>query len=267
MNGREQNEQLKGDFDRLLSVAEKLAAAAKERAAQAQQIQDVAIPIRDAVCKSGDSPIPDHSRVKEVVCTLNQIAAESLSRMEYPVLVSAVENFTNTASVSVMCGFFKDDPRFEPERVAVNRALENSQVINKAKWCIRNAGLDQPGGGRKGAMELLGEAESDLKLGSPRSLIAMRECIHVIVGELNRLRPTQEKVADRIVSIGQQCGIVGVAESTFRNLESDYRNIANELCAGKQDRVSRNELVGLFNRGAQFVVTLLSSIDKSKLRK
>lgn len=106
--------------------------------------------------------------------------------------------------------------------------------------------------------------------GASSALLALRGCIECSIEELVRRCPAQqkgEKRRDRVLSIGLHCGKNGLALAHFDSLAAEDDFVNQELAGkGSQPALERSEVVKHFLRGAQFLRSLLASVDETLLR-
>lgn len=147
----------------------------------------------------------------------------------------------------------------------------SSQIVERLTQLRLNTG----GGNKQTPIEQLEDAKAAIEQpthgeGVPVAiLIPLRECIQSVVKELMRRRKKQEGASSfkaKILSIGNQCGHVGLAHGHFARLGDDGHALIDRLSAGKDSAMSRDELGHLFHQGTLFLKTLLDSIDETKLR-
>ena len=136
--------------------------------------------------------------------------------------------------------------------------------------------LDTRGGNASTAIELFEQAKAAFERptfgeGSPIGiLIALRESIDAVLEQLITLRPFQEaakKDVDKVISIGRHCARAGFSLDYFTRLRDDVHKLRDDLSGGKQQAVSRDEMMNLFRRTSLFLKAFLASIDETKLRK
>jgi hypothetical protein len=196
---------------------------------------------------------------------------------------------TNTAMSGVMVPFPlrlppspPAPPTPSPHPLAVQQATERLAAIvekypsmDQARAEIRRLGLDTRGGDSKSPLQLLEESRVALDMpvssdgGATGVLLGLRGCINACVSELIRRRPVQEEAKTwkaKVASLGRHCGRTGLGTAHFDNLGIEAEAMNDRLSAGKDKGVNRPEVQQLFTQGLLFLVSMLTSIDESKLR-
>lgn len=152
--------------------------------------------------------------------------------------------------------------------------LERFPSQDKARAAIQRLGLDSRGGDSRTALESLEIARQSLDIPVMEDtgisvLISLRECINRCISELIRRRPQQEETKNwqkKIASLGRQCGLDGLDALHFDRLGTDAESMMDQLSVAKQHGLTRERVMELFHRGLLFLISLLDSIDASKVK-
>lgn len=194
-------------------------------------------------------------------------------------MAHAVANTANYAVESAFWCQYQEAPQTFPLQVRAAAdelvlVLEKYPNVDKARAEIQRLGLDSRGGDAKHALQLLEEARASLDIlatddGAAGALLSLRACINACVAELIRRRPLSEVARTwktKVSSLGRQCALAGLDAAHFDNLGVEAETTNDMLSAGKDKQLSRSEIHRRFSMGLLFLVSLLTSIDPTKLR-
>lgn len=157
----------------------------------------------------------------------------------------------------------------------LGQVIDGLAEKNKVLSLLRQYGLDSATSGKKSPFELFETAcaafENPAKAGNPAvtSLIPMRECINETITELLRRRPKQEPAKNqqaKILSIGEQLSKTGVPLSAIRSLADRWSQLSDNLSGSKRSEYSREEWRTCLRQASLFLIELLQSLDRSKMR-
>jgi hypothetical protein len=103
------------------------------------------------------------------------------------------------------------------------------------------------------------------------SLIPMRECIRLVIDDLLKRSPGQEKTGNdyfKLISIGKRSKRDTIPLDTFESLaEIWHKDISDkELSDAKEAYIGREEWSRRLQRATQFLFSLLSGLDPTKLK-
>jgi hypothetical protein len=287
---KEKDELLKG-LEEAEREAKRIEAAAKDALQNARLVRDTAPQLRILYQETPVSGLPpsEWARQNENVQSWLGVARSMPPTFtDVSTFAAMSQAATNTAMSGVMMTFPLGLPPSPPAApppaypVAVQQAAERLAAIvekypsmDQARVEIRRLGLDTRGGNSKSALQLLEEARVALDIpvsedgGATGVLLGLRGCINACVSELIRRRPVQEEAKTwkaKVASLGRHCGLDRLGAAHFDNLGIDAEGMNDRLSAGKEKGLSRSEVQQLFTKGLLFLVSLLSSIDESKLR-
>jgi hypothetical protein len=162
-----------------------------------------------------------------------------------------------------------------PGETRFHQIINQQNLADEIRLDMARLGLDSAHGNNRSPLEQFEDAKSALEQpsygeGSPVAiLVALRECINSIIGELLRHRPTQDatpKTRDKIASIGRQCGHQSLSQNHFIRMGQDLSDLLNDLSGAKQAAISRDILMQRFERGVLFLKVFLGSIDEKRIR-
>ena len=97
----------------------------------------------------------------------------------------------------------------------------------------------------------------------------MRECINGTITELLRRRHKLKRARsqrDKVLSICHQFAGYGVSEWAMRYLAERWESLVDELSSAKQRHYSRDEWWDCLRRATLFLIELLQSLDRSKMK-
>jgi hypothetical protein len=185
----------------------------------------------------------------------------------------AVTTTSNTIVSIVSAGTASVRPEAEAARSQLRQVLARRPLADTALSAMNRLGLDRQQGSKRTPSEFLDEAKAALErpvLPEPTPaavLIPLRSCVNEIVNELVRRRPEQKPIPKRakLLSIGAQCGRVGLDDDHFRRLQTNCHRLLNDLADAKQSGMSRDRVSQLFQEGLAFLNALLESIDETRL--
>jgi hypothetical protein len=260
--------------------AKKLEAAAHEVARSARFIQDAATPLAEVIKEVPSTQLTPEEWTRQIVGWRDV----SESARQHQATVSVIKSFgplasgvMNTSMVE-LGPMFIGQPASPPPSPSARTAwtslsvtLERFPLANQADASMRRLQLDSRGSGSRTSLELLNEARTALDQGSGASgvLVTMRECIDSVLAELLRRRPRQEatpKAQDKVVSIGNQCGLATLPAAHFSRLATNIGLLRDQLSGAKQGSYSRERMMELFHSSLLFLNALLEGIDETKLR-
>lgn len=103
------------------------------------------------------------------------------------------------------------------------------------------------------------------------SLIPMRECIRLVIDELLKRRPFQEKTGNdhaKVMSIGRQLKRDTISIETIDSLGRQWHDEIRdgELSAAKEQDIPRVEWSHRLQRATQLLFSLLSGLDPTKMK-
>lgn len=157
-------------------------------------------------------------------------------------------------------------------------AVTNRMIkTNDVEELLMKFGLQNAGEGRKSPLHLFKTAHSAFEnpviKGNPTStsLIPMRECIRLVIDTLLKQRPTQEKTKtelEKIRSIGRQLKKDDIGMDTLESLAQKWcgQILDKDLSSAKEQDFSREEWSLRLQRATQFLFSLLSGLDATKMR-
>jgi hypothetical protein len=93
--------------------------------------------------------------------------------------------------------------------------------------------------------------------------------LNACVSELLRRRPIQEEAKTwkaKIAALGRHCGLATLDSAHFDNLGIEAEALNDQLSSAKDKKLNRADIQLVFHKGLLFLVSLLGSIDESKLR-
>jgi hypothetical protein len=166
----------------------------------------------------------------------------------------------------------------EPQRIAASQVqigyhqfFERTKVKQDVVRLLNECGFDAATEGRTAiekftnAWEIY-ESMTALPDSAIGSLISLRESIELVIAELVRRLPIQQKGKDKLLRIGDQVAFSSVAPQVFHDLQNDYEKIGNRLSGAKRRVLSRTAEVELMREGTYFLYRLLSAVDPAKLK-
>jgi len=192
----------------------------------------------------------------------------------YSVTVSAATTTANSFFSSIGPLPSGLQPFYIYGKAELDRITGRHGLMNEVCVSMRHLDLHRISG-RRSPLELLEDAKSAIDQPQTTTadqpvaaLIPLRESILSTIAELLRRRRKQEdtKRVEKIVSIGNQCGLDGLPEGHFDRLAADSADLLKKLSATKQKTMPRDEIIGLFNEGLNFLKSFTQSIDETKLR-
>lgn len=148
---------------------------------------------------------------------------------------------------------------------------------SRVEELIKDLGLDIARKGKKSPLHLFqtahGAFEKPVIKGNPisTSLIPMRECMRLVIDELLKRRPVQEKTGNeqaKILSIGRQLKKDTVLMDTIDSLARQWHEeiLDKDLSPAKEQDVLREEWSIRLQRATQFLFSLLSGLDTTKMK-
>lgn len=162
-----------------------------------------------------------------------------------------------------------------PSLDAFHSFLLRPGLIDEVRAAMHEFDLDKAHEASRSALDLLDEAHAALvrpPTASPSPaavLILARESTQAAIATLLRRRPRQDaagRPADKIASIGDQCGKDGLEPAHFERIGRDFTTILSQLSESKQAALELKEIERLFHEVLRFFRALLESLDCSKLR-
>lgn len=152
----------------------------------------------------------------------------------------------------------------------------SSEASNVEKLLI-DLGFDRAPEGKKSALEQFQIAHQAYEIpvaeGNPisTSLVPLRECINLVIGELLKLRPEQAPAKNeeaKIRSVGKQLKRDEIPADTVISWSKQWWELANQDLGGsKQQDITREEWGRRLMRGTVFLSALMSGLDRSKMKK
>jgi hypothetical protein len=207
------------------------------------------------------------------------------STQSFGPMVSALSNFSAVASntgmtVTSVVHSVGIPPHVEASilNVAIerfDRLLDRNLLIPEVKSLLRKFGLDARAGSDRSPLELFEDAVAALEApntpdDSPSSItLPVRHCIDDSIERLLKRQQVQARQKGRpskISFIGQHSGKNGLTVDHFERLGFDVETLNDDLSDTKSAALPRYDAIKLFERGALFIKSLLSSVDESKLR-
>lgn len=164
----------------------------------------------------------------------------------------------------------------EPDWSNYVRVVTRTPNLDRTLALLTQFGLDESRYGRSAA-ELLREAHKSLMNGAHGEqpitgvLIAARGAVSAAISALLQEREHQEKtkgIEPDLVSIGRQCGLAGLPDTYFSDLDTQWRSLNKVLSdAGKEKRIPRDGMAVLFDQVVQWLATLLEGLDPSQMKR
>jgi hypothetical protein len=157
----------------------------------------------------------------------------------------------------------------------LDRLLDKDVLIPEVKSLIRQFGLDGRAGSDRSPLELFEDGIAGLETpsapdDSPSSItLPLRHCIDGIIDRLLKRQRQQEPTRGRVEKIsfiGKHSGRHGLPSDQFELLGFDVESLQNGLSGTKSAALPRKEAMKLFDRGALFIKTLLSSLDHEQAK-
>lgn len=208
----------------------------------------------------------------DMLKAITPIASSSTTTSGYAVNYS----MTPLANASIV-GFVPPDKQNETRQAAIrlSRVIDNQTDKNIVYSLLGQFGLNASAVGHLGPLNLFQTAYEafekpvTMNMSSSTSLIPMRECINAVVTELMRRRPKQERAGsqgDKILSICRQCKGPGITDAAMQSMADRWEVLVNELSASKNRQFSRDQWRETLSRATLFLIELLQSLDRSKMR-
>jgi hypothetical protein len=178
---------------------------------------------------------------------------------------------TTTSSIAFSSYVIKPSPSLD----ALNSYLVRPSLLDEVRGALRRLELDRIRPGTRSPLSLLDEAADAIARpsASPPSpasvLLPIREAILATVASLLQRRPEQErapKAADKILSIGRQCGLDGLDTAHFERLGRALTSLLERLSGAKQSPLTRTDVNREFDSALKFLKAFLTSLSGSKLR-
>ena len=98
----------------------------------------------------------------------------------------------------------------------------------------------------------------------------MRSCIEVVFQDLiARIQAPQQKHKNaqaKIQFLADHAALATIPASHFAPLMSQYAQLHDDLCAGKEKAVLRPVVSSTFNRAIAFLNSLLSGLDEGRFK-
>ena len=202
--------------------------------------------------------------------------------------VSSTDSTAGTVTLSVTGSFANTAPIFSvplesnPESKA---AIDNLYAVagriaevSRVEELLKEFALDSAPKGRKSPLDLFQTAHAAFekpvikKDPISTSLIPMRECIRLVIDELLKRRPIQEKTGNeraKVISIGRQLKRDTISMETIDSLARQWHEEIQDkdLSPAKEQDILREEWSQRLQRATQFLFSLLSGLDGTKMKR
>lgn len=101
------------------------------------------------------------------------------------------------------------------------------------------------------------------------AMIPLRESIQLMIDKLIQHRPTQKPVdkKSKIIEIGDQLHEDSISPDLFVDLNTEYRDLTDQLSGAKDNILDRTRQEELLRRGTSFIVSLLGALNPTKMRR
>jgi hypothetical protein len=151
----------------------------------------------------------------------------------------------------------------------INILFGREDYLNKVRGLLAQFGFEDTEAWSKfnGAWELFLQRPEgvDLTVGCA---IPLRETFNLVIGELLRRRPVQEKARGReIISLGEQIGLEGNEPSHFEFLQGQIDGLLDRLSGEKQKIENIRVIEEFLVKGTLLLASFLEALDPGKTRK
>jgi hypothetical protein len=277
--------------DRLLSEIQRAKAEAEHvkqlsafASRYAQNIIDFASPVENALLRD----IYNVRTLREDIDVFGQ-AADSAQELRQS-MATELGTFGPAASgvANTALSFFSDPivvntarstsqyGLIEQAQEQLNTISSRAGIADTLREHMRRLDLDRARTGTMPALLLFEQAlsalesPSGLTTGGVNVLIGMRSCMEVVLQDLLSRLPNapqkHKKTEHKIQYIAGQAQLAAVPASHFAPLLTQYHDLHDDLCAGKDKLRTREALASVFNRAVAFLSTLLSGLDETKFK-
>jgi len=265
----------------VLGDAQASNAAARERAQEMAESFDFAEGLARHTRRvieqvPNDSALPadmwgDLTRAWEEQTRLTTSVFNVISAAPSSSATTAAATLTTTGSTEILSGWVSPSEELQALRSYVHRPNR----IEMVRGLARIFRLDGASHGSRSPLQLLEEASAALARpvgDSPAPtavLVSAREAVQLALADLLRRRPRQEpaaKAADKVSSLGLQCGRPHLATDHFERLGRDLARLLDRLSVAKTGVLSRRQVSDLFDEVLQFFEAFLRSLDSTALK-
>lgn len=276
-NSEDEKTKLLSELERVIEKETKREAVAQDVAKQARTTIDTAQAYKDyySLVPSDARPADqwaDDVATWTLVEGIGERADEAQPFLERYLVSSAAAVTTASTNVGLYTVAAQIAPqnqaRFEIVKNRLDEVLRRSTDSQHARNELIRLRLHVVFSGNRSCVELLDEAVHALELdaGPGSILVPLRECINRALAELMRRSHIQVKgdVGKRVAAIGGQSAREDFDSSHFERLGSRFEML--KLSESKQAAMSRNQVVDEFGFGLRLLISLLGSIDETRLR-